>query len=94
MIYRTLLLYNVFICIFITTIAYEEDEYYCKSTTNYQICRRCKDLTENCEIPKPEEGCRCGNIALYNDNKGEKVGGPGCEFEDPDVEEKVCYVRK
>jgi len=81
-----------FIGIVITTIAYEEDEYYCKSTAEYQICRRCKDLTEDCETPKSEEGCRCGNIALFNEGQEEKVGGPNCKLEDPDAEAKVCYV--
>ena len=86
----------VFIGLFvpIKTTAYEEDEYYCKSTAEYQICRRCKDLTEDCETPKPEEGCRCGNIALFNEGQEEKVGGPNCKLEDPDAEAKVCYVRK
>merc|ERR1712241_141436 len=84
----------VFISIYLISYAegYEDDEYYCKSTTEYQICRRCSTLGEDCEEPKEEEGCRCDNIALFDENYGEKVGGPGCKFEDPDLEEPVCYV--
>merc|ERR1712193_282271 len=65
---------NAFFClvivIFITNIlaSYEKDEFYCKQNEQkgYRICRRCPKLDQNCEEPKPEEGCHCDNIAIYN----------------------------
>ena len=52
---------------FVSIIAYEYDEYYCRNHPYYQICHRCKDVDETCD--RQEQGCHCDNIAIFHDGK-------------------------
>ena len=52
---------------FVSIIAYEYDEYYCRNHPYYQICHRCKDVDEICD--RQEQGCYCDNIAIFHDAK-------------------------
>ena len=38
-----------------------DDEYYCKQTDDFKICRTCPSLDEDCETA---EKCQCDNIEL------------------------------
>ena len=52
---------------FVSIIAYEYDEYYCRNHPYYQICHRCKDVDEICD--RQEQGCHCDNIGIFHDAK-------------------------
>ena len=52
---------------FVSIIAYEYDEYYCRNHPYYQICHQCKDVDEICD--RQEQGCHCDNIAIFHDAK-------------------------
>ena len=47
-----------------------DSEFYCNiEEGNYEICRRCPTLDENCEIPSKNQGCQCDNIKFTNASK-------------------------
>ena len=50
--------------------AYKEDEYYCRNNKNYQICRRCRDLTKPCPREAFDDKCTCDNIAVFDTEEG------------------------
>merc|ERR1712062_628496 len=61
----------------ITMIDANNADLYCKHEAfNFHICRQCEKLTESCETTKD---CQCGNIQLYDKEKGKLVGGSSCE---------------
>ena len=47
---------------------YQSDEYYCKKTLDWEVCRRCINITQECETT--EDSCSCDNIGLYKKRKG------------------------
>ena len=44
---------SLFLVFSFYAFAYEEDEFYCKTETNYKICRRCPTLNASCEKTGP-----------------------------------------
>jgi len=67
----------------------KDDEYFCKETKDYRICRHCPSIDDSgCEEPSDPSDpalCVCDNIALYytadEAKDGEKsgfTGGPNC----------------
>jgi len=76
---------------FVSIIAYEYDEYYCRNHPYYQICHRCKDVDEICD--RQEQGCHCDNIAIFHDAKQDFIGGSNCESTDDANGAPFCYVR-
>ena len=63
------LLLTLFISIlFVNIFAQKDDEYYCRKDSQYQICRRCIDPDNNCNVAR--KGCFCDNIAIYKDSDG------------------------
>ena len=44
----------------------KHNEWYCKvADDKYQICRKCKDLNENCDN-EPRNECKCENWKFAN----------------------------
>ena len=61
---------NFLFLIFLADFAASDNEFYCNvEEGNYEICRRCPTLDENCEIPSINEGCQCDNIKFTNASK-------------------------
>jgi len=73
---------------FITfTTIFASDEWYCKKEDagKFEICRKCKSLSEDCEYAPRR--CKCENMKFVNDDY-ELAGGPEqCQTDDP-----FCYV--
>ena len=43
----------------------KHDEWYCKKSDKYQICRKCKTLEEDCDFKAPDD-CKCENMKFAN----------------------------
>ena len=43
----------------------KHDEWYCKKSDKYQICRKCKTLEEDCDSKAPDY-CICENMKFAN----------------------------
>ena len=80
--------YTALLCLLVILSAViASDEWYCKfRRDDYQICRRCKSLDENCE--QAPRQCKCENLKFAN-NDYELAGGPEqCQNDD----DPFCYV--
>ena len=68
MILKNSLFYLTIANLFVTILAYEKDEFYCKANEQmgFSICRRCPKLDGNCEELEPNQSCHCDNIAIFD----------------------------
>jgi len=66
--------------LFVTILAYEKDEFYCKANEQigFSICRRCPKLDGNCEDLEPNQSCHCDNIEIFVKDSNNNTGGPDC----------------
>merc|ERR1712079_637003 len=80
MITKNFFLYLTFAILFVSIIAYEKDEFYCRANEQkgYSICRRCPNLDGNCEESEPSQSCHCDNIAIFDKDSKNYTGGSDC----------------
>ena len=57
----------------------KHDEWYCKKSDKYQICRKCKTLGENCEEEAPKD-CKCENLKFIYNGSGKLEFTPKGHF--------------
>ena len=76
MILKNSLFYLTIANLFVTILAYEKDEFYCKANEQmgFSICRRCPKLDGNCEELEPNHSCHCDNIEIFDKDSSKLQG--------------------